>query len=197
MIRDVSSSSLLTHISGAEDSSLSFAIDYEGSQIYSDTQSISGPPELSVSSLLYSVDTSHPLGEPLGAQSLDPPSRACFNCGSPAHQLSTCPFPHDKAVISAAASAFRRDTPSSGFKRYHEVGENLAWRLHCLDYFAAGSIRLPELRDALGLDDPYASERERWRRLDELPWFAGDFGRGNRGMVVWGYPSGYYAVEGP
>lgn len=175
--------------------SLSFVIDDQGSQSYSDTSLLSSDQSHYVP-ILYTLQSPLPLGDiPLPG----PPeysAHTCFNCGSDSHMLRACPKPHDKSAILAASLVFRRDTPSVGFKRFHEVAENIAWRVRCLDYFAAGSIRLPELRDALGLDDQFISEHEQWRRFDELPWYAGEYARGNRGMVVWGYPPGYYSVEG-
>jgi hypothetical protein len=95
----------------------------------------------------------------------------------------------------AASQAFRRNAPGEG-KRIHEVGENMKWRLRCANNFKAGHIQLPELREALGLDDTLVSEYERLRRADQLPWFAGEFGRGDRGMVVWGYPPSFFSVDG-
>lgn len=51
--------------------------------------------------------------------------------------------------------------------------------LRCANNFKPGHIQLPELREALGLDDTLVSERKRLRRADELPWFAGEFARGD------------------
>ena len=34
------------------------------------------------------------------------------------------------------------------------------------------------------------------RREDELPWYAGRDERCDAGMLKWGYPSGYYGVDG-
>lgn len=146
----------------------------------------------------YSLGLATSLGEepatvPPAAESRAPNGRACFNCGGISHILSSCPAPRNQATIDAASRAYRQDNPSAGFKRFHEAAADMYWRLDCLNRFVPGRIQLPELRNALGLDDLFLSDLERRRKSDELPWYAGDWG--NRGMIVWGYPPGFYASE--
>lgn len=118
----------------------------------------------------------------------DPYERACFNCGSPSHVLSACPAPVDRAQIARARSAFAEIHNYAPARRIHHVGEDQARRLQFLDRFKPGQIHSPELRDALGLDDPRLDTSSRLRGIDELPWYTG--------MMRWGYPPGYFGILG-
>ncbi|KAF9516352.1 hypothetical protein BS47DRAFT_1340973 [Hydnum rufescens UP504] len=131
--------------------------------------------------LYYSVDWDTALGE-VKAYS-DPYERVCFNCGSPSHVLSAWPR------LLLARSAFAESHDFAPTRRIHHVGEDQARRLEFVSRFKPGQIQTPELRDALGLDDPYLDSSSRLRRIDELPWY--------HGMMKWGYPPGYSSVQDP
>ncbi|CDR37431.1 RHTO0S02e14796g2_1 [Rhodotorula toruloides] len=122
------------------------------------------------------------------------PSRACFNCGSPDHSLSSCPFHHDREAIAEnrALYASRRSALSllsrSGTttpKRLTDGRSPTSERERFLDYlerFKPGIVS-DELRRALGRGAKAGA-----MTTEEWPWM----GR----MLEWGYPRGWTMLEG-
>lgn len=168
----------------------SFIIDYSGTSLYW------GSPYFDTSILAddrtyYLVDSRVILGddeadnEDLNHQFV----RRCFNCGSTLHNLNACTEPIDRARVASAREAFaEHNDGAQAMRRIHQVGEEQARRLYFLDSLTPGRIQVPELRDALGLDDPRSSSEQLSRRTDEFHWY--------EGMMKWGYPPGYYSVNG-
>jgi zinc finger CCHC domain-containing protein 8 len=110
-------------------------------------------------------------------------SSHCFNCGSPAHMVSSCPSPRDPQVIALSRQlhnflqALRGVNSPGEPKRIHVVEEWKRQRLEWLDEFDPGQVRGLLLRDALGLDS------------DDAPWL--------QNMTMWGYPKGWVAERDP
>ncbi|BGP05110.1 hypothetical protein JCM10049v2_000914 [Rhodotorula toruloides] len=122
------------------------------------------------------------------------PSRACFNCGSPDHSISSCPFRHDREAIAEnrALYASRRSALSvlsrSGTttpKRLADGPPPASEREQFVDFherFKPGVVS-DELRRALG-----RGTRAGAMTTEEWPWM----GR----MLEWGYPRGWTMLEG-
>ena len=155
---------------------------------------------------LYGIPTA--LGDPLNERASHISERSCFNCGSTFHSFQACPDPHDSIRIALARERFKGlrrfpSAPGIGIRDWYE-GRDTA--LKWVDEFVPGKITVPELRDALGLEDDElrmglaADEvwaiREQQRREDELPWYAGCDEGCDGGMLKWGYPPGYYSIDG-
>ncbi|BGP29182.1 hypothetical protein JCM10296v2_000920 [Rhodotorula toruloides] len=122
------------------------------------------------------------------------PSRACFNCGSSDHSLSSCPFHHDREAIAGnrALYASRRSVLSllsrSGTtapKRLTDGPQPASEWEKFLDYlerFKPGVVS-QELRRALG-----RGTRAGAMTTEEWPWM----GR----LLEWGYPRGWTMLGG-
>ncbi|KAK4333613.1 hypothetical protein RTBOTA2_002315 [Rhodotorula toruloides] len=122
------------------------------------------------------------------------PSRACFNCGSSDHSLSSCPFHYDREAIAENRALYvsRRSALSllsrSGTttpKRLTDGPPPVSEREKFLEYlerFKPGAVS-DELRRALGrAPRAGATTTEKW------PWM----GR----ILEWGYPRGWTMLEG-
>ncbi|KAF8322860.1 uncharacterized protein EI90DRAFT_3077625 [Cantharellus anzutake] len=156
---------------------------------------------------LYGIPTT--LGDPFSEHASHISKRSCFNCGSTFHSFHACPDPRDPARIALAREELKELRPSTfrfGY-RIHEWYEQRDKVLKWVDEFSPGKITVPELREALGLEDDELRDalemNEDWavrvlqRREDELPWYAGRDEGCDGGMLKWGYPPGYYSIEDP
>ncbi|GAA5894893.1 uncharacterized protein JCM6883_002246 [Sporobolomyces salmoneus] len=124
------------------------------------------------------------------------PTKQCFNCSSPDHSLSNCPFRHDPITISQNRQLFQENSSSSA-SNYHRlsdprnnpslpINEFSSESERFLSYharFRPGSVS-NELRTALGLD----GGGDRGFVTEELPWM----GR----ILREGYPSGWTWFDG-
>ncbi len=160
------------------------------------------------STLEYLYDIPTALGDPLNERASHISNRICFNCGSTFHFFQACPDPYDSVRIALARAEFKElhrlpSLPGIRIKDWYERRDtSLKW----IDGFVPGKITVPELRDALGLEDDglkmglEANEawaiREQCRREDELPWYSGSDEGCDGGMLKWGYPPGYYRIDG-
>ncbi|GAA6008669.1 hypothetical protein JCM11491_003388 [Sporobolomyces phaffii] len=116
------------------------------------------------------------------------PSKQCFNCQSPHHTLSNCPFRHDPFTISQNRERFQQTSSPASYHRLSDPRNNpslasneyASQRQRFLSYharFRPGHVS-DELRSALGF------ERDgRGYQTEELPWL----GR----IATEGYPSGW------
>ncbi|KAG9014075.1 hypothetical protein FRB94_000273 [Tulasnella sp. JGI-2019a] len=146
---------------------------------------------------------------PIGAEPKDGAKNGwkpgtCFNCASPSHQLSKCALPRDRCEIEAnmALWAELRDednSPSGGAGRFFHGPMWIAQRLRWLDEFTPGSVKGPELREALGLVSVTSGDSK--INGDEgmtMPWFDGGDAEGScGGMRFWGYPPGWLSDIDP
>lgn len=102
----------------------------------------------------------------------------CFNCGSPTHLVTSCPQPHNHAVVDLSrqlANFYRNIDGKQVMQRIHVVEGWKQQRLDWLSSFEPGEIRGPLLRDALGLNPGDIG--------DDVPWL--------QSMAYWGYPKGW------
>lgn len=86
------------------------------------------------------------------------PSRACWNCDSPDHELFGCPNPPDHAHIAQNRQAFLDQRVASGIQntmrntRLHDAEASRSQRLNFIARFRAGSVS-PDLREAIGFSE--------------------------------------------
>jgi hypothetical protein len=110
--------------------------------------------------------------------------RLCFNCSSSSHSLQDCPTPHIRSVISANRKAYQallaasREEERPEGALYHS-DDFLMLRLEMLDRHEPGEFS-EGLKEAL----------EDGRTDGELGSWIWE------GMARWGYPPGWYSVEG-
>jgi len=108
----------------------------------------------------------------------------CFNCGSPAHFLASCPKPYDHALINLSrqlAAFFRNNVAKYDMQRIHVVEGWKQQRLEWISCFGPGEIRGPLLREALGMFEGDAG--------NNVPWL--------ENMLFWGYPKGWTGKKDP
>ncbi|POY70801.1 putative Teichoic acid poly(glycerol phosphate) polymerase, or putative RNA helicase [Rhodotorula taiwanensis] len=115
------------------------------------------------------------------------PVAACFNCGSPGHQLSDCPFVCDQATISASRERFRSEkaelsalgsVPSRRLGAITVGSDSPHQRfLDYADRFKPGVVS-DELGSALG----YGADADRFVTR-EYPWMYR--------ILEYGYPRGW------
>lgn len=130
----------------------------------------------------------------LGEPSTSPPNnnssalqRLCFNCSSPSHVSSACPFRKDPAAIALNRQAFQLEHPSIPQTGQRLTGDtsSIERRIQFAEYFRPGAVQGERLRDAL-------LGPERMERMEtevvEWPWY--------RKFIEWGYPPGYYKPIG-
>jgi zinc finger CCHC domain-containing protein 8 len=117
------------------------------------------------------------------AAQLDPVSSRCFNCGSSAHLVSSCPSPLDRQVISLSRQLYnflqaQRGANYAGEpQRIHVIEGWKHQRFQWLESFEPGHVQNPLLKEALGSDD------------DGEPWL--------KNMAIWGYPPGWAGETHP
>ncbi|KAK7015493.1 hypothetical protein VNI00_019123 [Paramarasmius palmivorus] len=121
----------------------------------------------------------------------DPLIPHCFNCGSPEHNVSSCPFRVDRELVALSRQyyEFFRDLYDEQRIGHNEFSGRLYsvedWkrtRLSWLDHFVPGEIKGPELRDALGIGEDHSGDlRAEWLQ----------------NMALWGYPPGWASHENP
>ncbi|KAI5478798.1 hypothetical protein MNV49_004624 [Pseudohyphozyma bogoriensis] len=108
------------------------------------------------------------------------PTRKCFNCSSPDHISSQCPWARNPALQAANRKAFAEDHPNAG-EGAKLGGETEKMRMvGFVERFKPGVVG-SELREALGFS----------RGLQEgieWPWF--------ERFELWGYPPGWEIEEG-
>ncbi|CED82911.1 Zinc finger, CCHC-type [Phaffia rhodozyma] len=141
--------------------------------------------------------------------------RVCFNCQLEGHLLSACPLPFDRNRVNQARKAYDEEKDSLRSKalqqseldsersdddesennehifqsRFWAADVEIATRLDMATKFKPGAFSRP-LKLALG-NIPDDQPTALYPTQDELGkdiW---------RGMLVWGYPPGYYSVRDP
>ncbi|KZT69826.1 hypothetical protein DAEQUDRAFT_645373, partial [Daedalea quercina L-15889] len=85
---------------------------------------------------------SGPLGMELAEEEGSSDVRLCFNCGSPAHQLSSCPERRNHALISLSRQMFNffKDESLANSQRIHEIEGWRQQRLAWLEEFEPGQV---------------------------------------------------------
>jgi zinc finger CCHC domain-containing protein 8 len=102
----------------------------------------------------------------------------CFNCGSPDHAVSTCPFRRDNNLISLSRQYYNFYKDLRGVADHPRIHVAEGWqqqRLEWLELFEPGKIRGSLLREAIGPGD-------------------GDW---LRNIATWGYPPGWISTSDP
>ncbi|XP_006457820.1 hypothetical protein AGABI2DRAFT_215768 [Agaricus bisporus var. bisporus H97] len=128
---------------------------------------------------MYQRQTDAVLGEEVMDETTGGSSQSlCFNCGSPDHAVSACPFRRNNDLISLSRQYYNfykelRDV--TDHPRIHLAEGWRQQRLEWLENFQPGQIRGSLLREAIGPGD-------------------GDW---LRNIATWGYPPGWISASDP
>ncbi|EKM82381.1 hypothetical protein AGABI1DRAFT_104391 [Agaricus bisporus var. burnettii JB137-S8] len=128
---------------------------------------------------MYQRQTDAVLGEEVMDKTTEGSSQSlCFNCGSPDHAVSACPFRRNNDLISLSRQYYNfykelRDV--TDHPRIHLAEGWRQQRLEWLENFQPGQIRGSLLREAIGPGD-------------------GDW---LRNIATWGYPPGWISASDP
>jgi zinc finger CCHC domain-containing protein 8 len=123
------------------------------------------------------------LGEAIPDDDESEDSRRCFNCGSPDHNVSSCPEPFNRQLVALSRQMYNffKGESTTEFLRIHELAEWQRQRAEWLETFEPGRIRGSLLREALNLRDEDEGQY--------VEWLAN--------IANWGYPRGWLGREDP